>query len=564
MMEAYNMYLLKSAAWLSGFALVFMLFLRNERFFLLNRIYLVAGVLVSFIFPLISIHYTVLLPVISNVYSDSEAMVNHQITGNSLMPDIKKFLLILYFSGAASVAALLIRQVRPVLKAIKKSEIIPLYQVKLIKAPEYTSPFSFFSYVFVNPSITDVETKEIMIHELVHIRQKHWFDLMLAELLCIFQWFNPLVWIYLRFIRQNHEYLADEAALQQTTDPAIYRAVLLNQIVGFPVFSLANSFSYSLNKKRFIMMKNIITSPYRKLKVLFILPVFALFFYSFARPDYKYSNLNEVSSGFTSNSTEQKTVRGTVVSHDGQPLRGANVIVQGTTLGTSADEKGKFKIDNMPSDRLLAVSFMGFKTRILKPDFNSEMTITMIRDTVKYSSNDGPPPIYVVDGKEVDRAEADKINPENIESVNVLKNKPGITTATDKYGEKGKNGVVEIITKKTAVKEVNKNTDKEVWMVMEELPQFPGGIDAMTSWIAANIKYPDDALKGKITGKVYVSFTVSKSGKVKDAVITKSASPVLNNEAIRIISSMPDWKPGTQSGKSVAVQMEVPVEFKLK
>jgi bla regulator protein blaR1 len=563
MMEAYGMYLLKSAVWLSGFALVFMIFLRNERFFLLNRIYLVAGVFVSFIFPLISIHYTVLLPVITNMHSDTEAMVSRQIAGNSVMPDPKLLLLILYFSGAASVSALLIRQGRSVLKAIKKSEIIPLHQVKLIKAPEYTSPFSFFSYVFVNPSITDVETKEIMIHELVHIRQKHWLDLMLAELLCIFQWFNPLVWIYIRFIRQNHEYLADEAALQQTTDPAIYRAVLLNQIVGVPVFSLTNSFSYSLNKKRFIMMKNIITSPYRKLKVLFILPVFALVFYSFARPDYKISNLNEVSSGLASNTTEQKSVRGTVVSHDGQPLRGANVIVQGTTLGTTADEKGKFKIDNMPSDRLLAVSFIGFKTRVLKPDFNSEMTITMIRDTVKYS-NDGPPPLYVVDGKEVTGAEAEKLNQENIESVNVLKDKPGSTPATDKYGEKGKNGVVEIITKKATVNEVNKNTDKDVWMVMEELPQFPGGKDALTSWIAGNIKYPDEALKGKITGKVYVSFTVSTSGKVKDAVVTKSASPVLNNEAIRVISSMPDWKPGTQSGKSVAVQMEVPVEFKLK
>ena len=142
--------------------------------------------------------------------------------------------------------------------------------------------------MFVNPSVTDIETKEIMIHELVHIRQKHWFDLLLVELLCMMQWFNPLVWMYVRFIRQNHEYLADEVALQQTSDPAVYKAVLLNQIVGAPVVSLTNSFNYSPNKKRFNMMKNIITSPYRKMKVLLILPVFALVLYSFAKPDYKY------------------------------------------------------------------------------------------------------------------------------------------------------------------------------------------------------------------------------------------------------------------------------------
>jgi TonB family protein len=563
-MEALATYMLKSVIWLAGFTLIFFLFLRNERFFHLNRIYLIAGILTSFIFPFISIHYTVVLPVVRNFQVENSVVSQIQNPVNSLIPYLKSVLLVLYASGVMFTMALMIRQGRSVLREIKRSEIILADPVKLIKTSEYTSAFSFFSYVFVNPSVTDIESREIMNHELVHIRQKHWIDLVLAGLLCMMQWFNPLVWIYVRFIRQNHEYLADEVALQRTSDPAVYKAVLLNQIVGAPVFSLTNSFSYSLNKKRFIMMKNIITSPYRRLKVLLILPVIALVLYSFARPDYKYRYLNEVSTGFASNATEQKSVKGTVVSEDAKPLRGANVTVQGTTIGASADENGNFKIDNMPADGLLAVSFVGFKTRILKPDFNSEMTIRMIRDTVKYSSNDGPPPLYVIDGKEVTKADADKINPENMESVNVLKDKSGLTPATDKYGEKGKNGVVEIITKKTAVKEVNKNTNKDVWIVMEELPQFPGGKNALASWIAANVKYPAEALKGSIAGKVYVSFTISTSGKVKDAVVTKSASPLLNTEAIRVVSSMPDWKPGTQSGKSVAVQMEVPVEFKLQ
>ena len=127
-----------------------------------------------------------------------------------------------------------------------------------------------------------------MNHEMVHVRQKHWIDLVLSGMLCMLQWFNPLVWIYSRLIRQNHEYIADELALQRTTDPAIYRATLLNQIVGSRVVSLANSFNYSLSKKRFEMMKNIITSPYRKIKVLLILPVFAIVLYAFAKPEYSY------------------------------------------------------------------------------------------------------------------------------------------------------------------------------------------------------------------------------------------------------------------------------------
>jgi TonB family protein len=649
-MESFGLYLLKSVTWIAGFALVFILFLRNERFFFLNRIYLLAGILTSFLFPLISIHYTVILPVVQTVPADNAVVNEIQYTGKSVLPDLKIILLALYASGVLFVIALMFRQGKSVLRTIKKSEIISLRPVKLIKTSDYTSAFSFFSYVFVNPSITDVETKEIMIHEMVHIRQKHWVDLLLVELLCMMQWFNPLVWIYVRFIRQNHEYLADEVALQQTSDPAIYKAVLLNQIVGAPVVSLSNSFNYSPNKKRFAMMKNIITSPYRKMKVLLILPVFALVLFSFARPDYKYKYLNDGSSKFASTTSEQKAVKGKVVSEDNKPLPGATVVVRGTFNGASADINGYFKIDNVPADGNLVVSFVGFKSKVLKPDFNSDMTIKMVRDTVKLSRleevapppppppvppvdnikeikdvppppslNDAPPPLYVVDGTIVTKAEAEKISPETIASVNVLKDKKEIKPATEKYGEKGENGVVEITTKadmdkmlvvidgvvkenvklseinsvtiasmnvlnrqgaidkygekgKNGVAElITKSNDSSLtnqsskpFVVVEELPQFQGGTDAMLTWIAANIKYPVEAIQGKIEGKVYVNFTVSTSGKVKDAVVIKSVSPTLNEEAIRVISSMPDWKPGKQAGKPVAVQYRVPVEFKLK
>jgi hypothetical protein len=328
--------------------------------------------------------------------------------------------------------------------------------------------------VFVNPSVTDVETKEIMIHELVHIRQKHWFDLLLVELLCMMQWFNPLVWIYIRFIRQNHEYLADEVALQQTSDPAVYRAVLLNQIVGAPVVNLANSFNYSPNKKRFNMMKNIISSPYRKMKILLILPVFAIVLFAFAKPEYRYAD-ESAGNSVSDASLQQKPVKGTVVQNDGKPLEGAIITVTGTTIGTITDAKGNFRLDNIPNDGSLVISFVGFKSKVLKPVFTSEMAINMVRDTVKYLNlnistppppppmnaagdlnappppppppptsgidlkGDGPQPLYVVDGSITSKAEVEKINPETIESVYVLKDKSAAEKpATDKYGEMGK------------------------------------------------------------------------------------------------------------------------------
>jgi TonB family protein len=383
------------------------------------------------------------------------------------------------------------------------------------------------------------------------------------------QWFNPLVWIYIRFIRQNHEYLADEVALQRTSDPAIYKAVLLNQIVGAPVVSLTNSFNYSLNRKRFNMMKNIISSPYRKMKILLILPVFAIVLYAFAKPDYRYKYVDE-SSGNNDQvfSSQTKTVKGIVQKQNGESLSGAIIVIQGTTIGTITDAQGHFTIENVPDDGHLVISFVGFKSRVLKPVFNTELKINMERDTVKFLnenistppppppstdlkilSENGETPLIVVDGtvKDID---LNKIDQGTIESITVLKDK----SATEKYGEKGKNGVLEITTKKEAV--------EHPFVVVEEMPEFPGGKIAMVAWISANLKYPEKALKAGISGKVYVSFIISSTGKVKNAIINKSVSPSLNDEAIRVISSMPEWKPGSQGGKPVDVQMLVPVEFK--
>lgn len=614
MMEAFALYLLKSVAWLAGFLLVFILFLRNERFFMLNRFYLLAGIVTSFFFPLISIHYTVVLPLVTSLPSDNSFTSEVQNTAGSLIPDLKLVLSAIYVSGVLFVFSLIVRQGRTVFRSIKKSEIIKQHPVKLIRTADCTSAYSFFSYVFVNPSITDIEAREIMNHELVHIRQKHWFDLVLVELLCMLQWFNPLVWIYVRFVRQNHEYLADEVALQRTSDPAIYRAALLNQIVGTPVISLSNSFNYSLNKKRFNMMKNIISSPYRKMKILLILPVFAIVLYAFAKPDYKYKPVGEsVGNNDLQSGIQTKEVKGTVVQQDGTPMPGAHITVTGTTLGTITDLKGCFKLGNFPEEGNLVVSFVGFKSKVLKPVFTSDMIISMIKDTVKYLNvnlstppppppppppvgiklnGDGPPPpppppptgekiksengkepLVVVDGV-IKNIDINTIDPETIASMSVLKDE----FAMKKYGEKASDGVIEITTKKAGNLNGSKTSEVKVtgyatvqkdgekpFVIVEEMAEFPGGgKDAMISWISANLKYPGEAYKEKITGKVLVDFTVSRSGKVKNVTVSKSVHPLLDAEAIRVISSMPDWKPATQGGKAVDVQYKVPVEFKLK
>ena len=145
------------------------------------------------IFPFITVSYKVILPVVSDSQSENAVVSAVQNTHVSISrPDFRLMLFYLYLSGLLFVAFMIIKQRRSLLKVIRRAGIISSDPVKLIKTAEYDSAFSFFSYVFVNPSVTEIEIKEIMNHEMVHIRQKHWLDLMLVELLCILQWFNPV------------------------------------------------------------------------------------------------------------------------------------------------------------------------------------------------------------------------------------------------------------------------------------------------------------------------------------------------------------------------------------
>lgn len=592
-MEAFGLYLVKSVIWLSGFALVYILFLRNERFFNINRFFLLSGILFSFLMPVFAIRYTVVLPLPEA--SQTEMIITDSIENmNGIASlDTSSLLILLYLAGIIFVGFIMIRQSRIVINSVTKAVFVRSSPVKLIRTSEYTDSFSFFSFVFINPSVSDVEMEEILNHEMVHVSQKHWIDLVLAGMLCILQWFNPVVWIYARLIRQNHEYIADGVALQRTSDPAVYRATLLNQIAGFQVVSLANSFNYSLNKKRFEMMKNIVTSPYRKMKVLLILPVFAIIIYAFAKPDYRYESGNLTNDGQPA-VLQERSVKGTIIqSENGKPLEKAVIVVTGTTTGTTTDEGGHFTINSIPEGGALAVSYVGYKSKVVKPVFTSDMVISMDLDTInserfinpaapppppppppmeKLKTN-GQPPLIVLDGKVTD-IDLHSIPEESIHMVEVFKD----NAAIEKYGEKGKNGVISITTKKH-YQELNKNnpdkdegetlvkgpgSGRDSFVVVEELPQFPGGNSAMNSWIYSNMKYPGKAAEKKITGKVYVTFLITSSGKIKNVDVQQSVDPLLDAEAKRLISSMPDWKPGTQSGKAVDVRYKVPVEFKLK
>lgn len=102
-----------------------------------------------------------------------------------------------------------------------------------------------------------------------------------------------------------------------------------------------------------------------------------------------------------------------------------------------------------------------------------------------------------------------------------------------------------------------------VFDVVEVMPQFPGGQIAMLKYIMENLKYPEQAMKEGIQGRVAVRFIVEKDGSISDVKPILSVHPLLNKEAVRVVESMPKWTPGKQNGKPVRVRFNLPVMFKL-
>lgn len=107
------------------------------------------------------------------------------------------------------------------------------------------------------------------------------------------------------------------------------------------------------------------------------------------------------------------------------------------------------------------------------------------------------------------------------------------------------------------------NKDK-VYETVEVMPNFIGGQQALFSYIASHVKYPAQAEKQKIEGRTLVSFVVKKDGEVSDVKVGKSSYPLLDQEAVRVVRSMPKWEPGRIGNKKVNVRYYIPIEFKLK
>ena len=120
------------------------------------------------------------------------------------------------------------------------------------------------------------------------------------------------------------------------------------------------------------------------------------------------------------------------------------------------------------------------------------------------------------------------------------------------------------ISTANAQKTVVAQKNQKVFDVVEQMPEYPGGQAALFEFLSTTVKYPEDAQKQKVEGKVMASFIVETDGSISEVKILKPVFPSLDAEAVRVISAMPNWKPGKQKGQAVGVHYVVPIWFRLK
>ncbi len=298
---------------------------------------------------------------------------------------------------------------------------------RLVITERNYAPFSWRNCIVISRKDYESNGAMIIAHEQAHVHLHHSFDLILAQLFCAVQWFNPAAWILRRSLLEVHEFEADASVLEDGFDSRRYQICLVRAALQGSFATTTNNFSNCSTKKRIVMMNRHSTNPWARLRVLLMLPVVAL-----------------------------------------------SVIVASAC----------------------------------KQDTNSEINLN--------SQDASTTDVYWVDIQEVDIAETD-------------------------------------------------STDEVFWVV-DQRPEYPGGEAALMEYLRSNLQYPENCKKNKVQGRVLISFVVNKDGSIVEPAVVKSAGPAgveLDVEALRVVSSMPAWTPGMQNGEAVRVQYTIPVAFQL-
>lgn len=541
-MGTFLVYILKSSLCLALFYLFYRLLLSKETFHRFNRIALLGVMLISCLLPLVRVTVDRATVVNTSVMLVEEDMLMYPWEMQTVVQEEAAFpwrewLVAVYLLGIFFFLLRNLWSLVRMLYLIRHSRCRQMENgICLVIHQAGFAPFSWMKYIVISQTDLDENGTDILIHEEAHIRNRHSLDLLLVELCVWLQWFNPAAWLLKQELQNVHEYEADEAVLRQGIDAKRYQMLLIKKAVGARLYSIANSFNHSSLKKRITMMIRKKSNPWARAKYLYVLPLAAVTVAAFARPEIS-EPLDEISSvevndlsaitgnnspenlSVASNSAADVTLKMKVTDQTGSPIVGASVLIVNSTSGTLTDLEGNFTL-KVGDDQRISVSYIGMKSVELSVKECLEKQIKEVRLT---SDADSGPQLTVVSQS----------------SESASQKAPQHNTTSEPQ-----------------------NTE-EVFMVVENMPEFPGGLNACLKFLADHVAYPKEAAEKKIQGRVIVQFVVMKDGSIANARVLRAVDPLLDAEALRVIGLMPKWKPGTQRGQAVNVKFTMPVTFRL-
>ena len=312
-LSLYN--ILESAIILAIFCLFYKAFLKKETFFKLNRLYLLSSLLFASIIPFLNINMGLfanhissgndILNRISGIkqgYNEINEVIIYAYSGKLTWTVIKNYLSIIYMLGVFISGVFFVFGLGKIIIMILKSSPQKYDGYRIIESPQANVPFSLFKWIIINPDkYSSDDMKQIIVHERMHAFQLHSFDLIFIEVLVILFWFNPFIYWYRKSIREVHEYLADQAVVENGYDRIDYQQLLLSQFTGSRFIGLTSSFSYSLSKNRLKMLTMMKSKKILKTKIVLAIPFAVAFIFFF-------TNSTEFAKATNTNSIEKEIV----------------------------------------------------------------------------------------------------------------------------------------------------------------------------------------------------------------------------------------------------------------
>ena len=513
-------YLLEANLGLVLILVFYFLFLRRETNFRLMRIYMLGSIVAALLFPFIDLELnqssaSLSISRIIPTYWLPEVVVgDNAVQASSASIDVWNYIGMAYVIGLALGLGGVVFQLIRLAHLIRTSRTHQRGALRIAESTEQKPTFSFFNFIFIGNAgeLSAQEKEQIILHESVHATQWHSFDILLINVLKILFWFNPLINTFKKIFIQLHEFEADARAVENR-DVDKYCSLLARVALQSADYSMANHFNNSLTVKRIEMMRTI-KSNIRRWKVVALAATLPLLFFFTACNDQVGEQVMEI----TKNSSHALIIPEPIQKRFEQLKQdnpGRNYAV------LELNETASKKIGDLQATYGLPKSIEYFKTK---------------------------------DGQVIERAVDGKVQTSEAHEA--------IAAANAKDEDEQVFLIMEFTEEAEKISEASAQ-DGDVFTVVEQQPEYPGGYDSMLEFLRQNVRYPEDARAQGLEGTVYVSFIVEKDGAVTNPKVIRGVAPSVDQEAHRVVEMFPKWQPGKQDGQPVRVRFVMPIKFKL-